>query len=192
MTLEQIQALHYKYAASDIAYDLIFVHCQAVADIAEQLIDSNNIDIDKDLVRTGALLHDIGGYKFIDKDGEFFGEYICHGIEGCAILKQENAPEELCRIAERHTGVGLTKEHIIESNLPLPHRDLVAETLEEQLIMYADKFHSKPPRFNSYENYKEHAREFGEENVTKFEAFADKFGIPDLEPLSKKYNHAIV
>ena len=191
MNIEQIQRLHRKHATSDTAYDFIYIHCQAVADIARQLINSNNLKVDEELIQTGALLHDIGAYKFIDADGNFDSEYICHGVEGYKILKAEGLPETLCRIAERHTGVGLTKEHIVESNLPLPHRDLIAETLEEELIMYADKYHSKPPRFNSFESYRVHAQRFGKDNVLKFEAFAKKFGVPNLQPLSKKYGHPI-
>lgn len=192
MNREQIEQLHQKYATSETAYNFIYTHCQAVADIAAQLIESRGLNVDKELVRTGALLHDIGGYKFIGADGNFDPHYICHGVEGYTILQQEGLPENLCRIAERHTGVGLTKEHIIESHLPLPHRDLVAETLEEELIMYADKYHSKPPRFNSYESYRAHAQKFGESNALKFENFAKKFGIPNLKPLSEKYGHPIM
>lgn len=46
-------------------------------------------------------------------------------------------------VCERHTGAGLTVEDIISQNLPLPHRDMTPQTLEERLICYADKFYSK-------------------------------------------------
>ena len=55
-------------------------------------------------------------------------------------------PEEIepyARVCERHTGAGLTKEDIISQDLPLPHMDLLPETLEEKLVCYADKFYSK-------------------------------------------------
>jgi hypothetical protein len=45
----------------------------------------------------------------------------------------------------------------------LPEQDFTAESLEERLVMYADKFHSKPPRFNSFAQYVAHAAKFGQE-----------------------------
>jgi uncharacterized protein len=67
------------------------------------------------------------------------------------------------------------------------------ETIEETLIMYADKFHSKsnPPVFNSFDWYREHVAQFGHEKAESFERMAQKFGIPKLESLSKKYGFAI-
>lgn len=188
-----IKKLHEKYAPSPLTLDMVWTHCQIVAEIAEQLIDSNHLVADRELVRVGALLHDIGAYKFIDAEGVFDEKhYIQHGVEGCGILNHEQLDEHLARIAERHTGVGLTKEHILTTNLPLLPKDYIAESLEERLVMYADKFHSKPPHFNAYESYMAHARKFGEENAKKFEAFAQEFGIPDLKELSQKYNQPIL
>ncbi len=46
-------------------------------------------------------------------------------------------------VCERHTGAGLTLEEIIERQLPVPHREMVPVTLEEQIICFADKFFSK-------------------------------------------------
>ena len=59
------------------------------------------------------------------------------------MLRSEGLPERYARVCERHTGAGLTLEDILSQNLPLPHRDLQPETIEEKLICYADKFYSK-------------------------------------------------
>ena len=51
--------------------------------------------------------------------------------------------ERHARVCERHTGTGLTKDMIVQNGWNLPARDFLPETLEEQLICFADKFYSK-------------------------------------------------
>jgi uncharacterized protein len=46
-------------------------------------------------------------------------------------------------VCERHVGCGITAREIREGNLPLPERDMVPLSLEEQIVCYADKFFSK-------------------------------------------------
>jgi uncharacterized protein len=41
--------------------------------------------------------------------------------------------------------VGLSKEDILSQNLPLPPRDMMPETIEEQIICWADLFYGKDP-----------------------------------------------
>jgi len=195
-TFQEIESLHEKYAPSEKVFDLIFTHCKIVADIADQLIATNNIVIDADLVRVGCLLHDIGVHPILDEEGRRRDglHFITHGNRGEAILKAEGFPEVIRRFASHHTGVGLTKADIIEQNFPLPQQDYLAETKEERLVMYADKFHSKmpsPPHFNSYEQYKEFIRQFGEHKTVQFEKMGQEFGIPNLLPLSETYGHPI-
>lgn len=193
MNIDEITALHKKYAPSPKVFDFVFPHCKIVCEIAEELIKKSNIQCDIELVKIGALIHDIGVYKVTDIDGvEDRKNYIRHGVEGYKILKDEGLPESLCRIAERHTGVGIRKDEILERNLPLPPKDYIAETIEEMLVMYADKFHSKnPDNFNSFESYKKFVSRHGEEHVKKFEELGVMFGKPDVEALAKKYNQPI-
>lgn len=192
---EQIKALHQKYAPSDAVFELVYTHCQIVLDIAEQLMAAKDCRVDADVVRAGCMLHDIGVYPLFNADGTLKDgvHYITHGIEGEKILKAENMPESLWRIASHHTGVGLSKQDIEESKLPLPPADYFADTNEEALVMYADKFHSKttPPYFNSFETYKEMVGKFGAQKAVLFEELAGRFGIPDLRPLQQKYGYDI-
>ncbi len=192
---DNIVALHKKYAPSDAVYDLVFTHCCIVRDVAMQLINANSLTVDYKLVEIGALLHDIGVYPMFDASGKLRedAQYIAHGIEGERILREEGLPENIWRFAAHHTGVGLSKKDVINQKLPLPIADYFAETDEELLIMYADKFHSKttPPYFNSYEWYREDVAKFGEDKVAKFETMVAKFGKPDLQPLSRIYSFAI-
>jgi len=194
-TLEEIEALHHKYAPSDAGFDLVFTHCKIVSEIAEQCITNKHLTADAALIKVGCLLHDIGVYELLDKDGKERADlpYITHGIRGEVILKKEGFPEVIWRFGSHHTGVGLTKQDIIKQGLPLPLQDYEAETIEEEVVMYADKFHSKntPPNFNTFAHYKQTVSKFGQDKSDKFEQLAEKFGIPDLSPLIAKYGHAV-
>lgn len=191
-TTEQITALHRKYAPDETTFELIYTHCRIVADIALQLFDKKpQANIDKRFIEAACLLHDIGAYKLFQNGSHTDQDYILHGIKGQEILEAEGYDPKICRVASHHTGVGLKKADIIKNNLPLPHEDFLAETPEEELIMYADKFHSKKPRFNSYESYLVTTSKFGMDNVNAFKNLAEKFGMPDLAPLSRAYNHPV-
>lgn len=190
-SIEQIKELHHKYAPSERVFALVWQHSQIVAEIAEKLIKKNNLNVDRDFVRTGSLLHDIGAYLFVSPDVVFDKEqYIRHGYEGAQLLEKEGYPTELCTLVERHVGVGLTKELI--KNPSLPKKDYLPQTVEEKLVLYADKFHTKIPAFYSVKGYKNYvANRFGGNVVKRFEKLVQEFGIPDLPALSKKYQQPI-
>jgi uncharacterized protein len=194
-TYPDIEQLHGKYAPTPEVFDLVFTHCRIVHDIADQLIGSRKLAVDAELVRVGCLLHDIGVYRLFDTGGnaQIDGDYVTHGLRGEEILRAEGFNEEIWRFASHHTGVGLTKRDIVQQNLPLPVEDFLADTPEELLVMYADKFHSKtqPSYFNSNEWYGQYVIKFGEDKARKFAAMADQFGVPDLRPLATKYGHRI-
>lgn len=194
-TTQEIETLHKKYTPTPEVLELVLTHCRIVNDIAQQLIVANNLKVDADLVQTGCLLHDIGVYPLFDETGKEREDlhYITHGVRGEVILKDAGFPEPIWRFASHHTGVGLTKDNIISQKLPLPKQDYEAETPEEELVMYADKFHSKtqPSYFNSYKWYKEYVGKLGPGKTEKFERMAQKFGIPDLNPLIEKYGHEV-
>ncbi|MDW6063009.1 HD domain-containing protein [Streptomyces sp. FXJ1.4098] len=192
-TVDDIRALHEKYAPTREAFHLVYTHCEIVWKVAEQLLAADGHRLDSDLVRAGALLHDIGVYRLYDNGGRLrVGDYIRHGVLGHTILCQEGFPERLCRFCSCHTGVGLTRHDIERQELPLPVADYVAETAEEQLVMYADKFHTKanPPAFVSFDMYAAHVVRFGTEKVDAFHALRARFGEPDLATLRARYGHA--
>lgn len=187
-TTQHILQLHHKYAPTPAALEKVYGHCQIVWDIAEQLILRNNLHVDVELVKAGCLLHDIGVYAL--KAGE---PYILHGVRGEELLQHEGLPETLQKIASHHTGVGISEQDIVTQALPLPSADYFAETPEERLVMYADKFHSKGQilHFNSAASYADHVGKFGIDKTERFMAMVQEYGEPDLEMLSKKYNQPI-
>jgi len=188
---EQILALHSRHAPSPEALSLVYAHCQAVCAIAENLMSRPTpavAGIDTDLVRAGCLLHDIGVYLLYDKAGVLdSASYIRHGILGHDLLAEEGIPERICRFASHHTGVGITRQDVLSQDLPLPEADYMAETVEETVVMYADKFHTKssPARFITPEDFITSIRRFGEDKVTAFESMRAQFGDPDLEALER-------
>lgn len=194
-TLEEIETLHRKYAPTNDVFDLVFTHCNIVSEIAAQLAGTSDVNVDVELVRVGCLLHDIGVYPLFDEDGaeRDTSQYITHGVRGKEILQKEGFPETICRFASHHTGTGITKAQIIERNLPLPHHDYLAETPEEKLVMYADKFHSKtePPFFNSHEYYTRYTARFGADSVKSFADLTSMFGKPKLQELVSKYGYTL-
>ena len=193
-TPAEIRALHERHAPSAEMLDLVHTHCAIVWSIAEQLLDRSGADADRDLVRAGCLLHDVGVYRLYDGTGRrVHDSYLLHGVLGHELLGGEGLPEVLRRFCSRHTGVGLTRHDILAQRLPLPAGDYVAVTTEERLVMYADKFHSKttPPRFLTADAYAGHVRRFGEDKVAAFAALRAEFGEPDLRELARVHGHAL-
>jgi uncharacterized protein len=196
-TDDEILGLHEKHAPTADALDLVHEHCLIVCGIAEQLYSRSAAgrEVDIDLVRAGALLHDIGVYRLYDDAGNLDGRnYIRHGILGYELLQEEGIPEAVCRFASHHTGVGISRDDVLAQELPLPPADYLAETAEERLVMYADKFHSKktPPVFLTAPAYAASVRRYGEDKVTAFQAMRAAFGEPDLAPFSDAYRQDII
>ena len=97
-------------------------------------------------IEEAAMLHDIGIIKVSAERIGCTGDlpYICHCVEGRRILEQEGLSRHAL-VAERHVGVGLSKADIVENDYPLPHRDMMAESMEEKIISWADLFYEKNP-----------------------------------------------
>jgi uncharacterized protein len=193
-TDSEILELHETYAPTREAFDLVYTHCVIICVVAEQLLGNSDLGLDVDLVRAGCLLHDIGVYRLYNEAGELdHSNYIRHGVLGHELLAEAGFREAICRFASRHTGMGLTKEDVLRQGLPIPPADYTAETGEETLVMYADKFHTKkiPPSFVTADSYSASVRRFGEEKVAAFKEIRRVFGDPDLVPLARIYGHQL-
>jgi uncharacterized protein len=191
---QEIRALHEKHAPTAAALDSVYTHCLIVGDIAAQLHVRSGAGLDIDLIQAGSLLHDVGVYRLYDDAGRLDqASYIRHGLLGYELLREEGLPEEICRFASHHTGVGLTREDVLRQRLPLPPADYLAETDEEAMVMYADKFHSKtlPPAFLAANAYATSVLRFGANKVIAFESLRARFGDPDLGPLVARYGHRL-
>ncbi len=133
------------YPAGTKCRGFFLQHSRQVADKAVEIARRCNLDIPLETVEAAAMLHDIGIFLTNAPDIDCHGRehYIRHGILGAELLRKEGVDESIARVAERHTGVGLTIDDIERQQLPLPHKDYLPETTLEKLICYADKFFSK-------------------------------------------------
>ncbi|MFD0884995.1 HD domain-containing protein [Streptosporangium algeriense] len=196
-TDKEIRLLHKEHAPTREAFELVYTHCEIVCSVAEQLLEraAPGKVFDGRLVRAGCLLHDIGVYRLYDEAGKLdYSRYIQHGVLGHDLLAEEGFPEALRRFCSHHTGVGISQEDVKRQELPLPLRDYLAESPEERLVMYADKFHSKasPPVFVSAPSYAKRVGRFGEEKTAAFNAMCETFGIPDITSLASLYENDVV
>ena len=104
----------------------VISHCEAVYEKAMK-IASNFDNADTDLIRKGALLHDIGRSKTHD---------ITHAVVGVEIAKKYGYNQDVLNIIERHIGAGITKEE--SKKLGLPEKSYLPQTLEEKIVAHAD------------------------------------------------------
>lgn len=194
-SMEDIRSFHLALSPTSESFNQIWTHSNIVWEVAKQLITKNNLPVDEKLIQVGALLHDVGIYQLIDINNNLQADkYIQHGILGEKLLQQAGFAVEICRFASHHTGVGLTKEQIVANNLPLPQQNYLAENLAEELIMYADKFHSKsvPPHFNSVVSCETKVQKFGVGAYERWQKLWAKFGEPNLLALSHKWQQKII
>ena len=172
--------------------DLVWTHGEIVAEIAKQFIENlreQNVFVNEELVTAGALMHDIGVYfvEFEDLNPDSTNKYICHGTIGMAKALEVGISMELARFCGHHTGVGITKNDIETMDLPLEHKDFIPVTIEEEIVAYSDRFHSKDPRFLSYEEIEQQMSKIGEDKKYILERYKTKFGLPCLSPIKEKY-----
>lgn len=126
--------------------DIYMRHCRSVARLALDIAKGKRLPLDPAETEAAAMLHDIGIFLTDAPSIECRGTqpYILHGTLGAKLLREEGAGEKIARVAERHTGAGISSEEIISQNLPLPlDGDYMPSSQLERLICYADKFYSK-------------------------------------------------
>ena len=158
---------------------ILLIHSLSVAQKALKIVDAHpNLPINRRFVREAALLHDIGIFMTDAPAIQCFGEqpYIAHGYLGADLLRKEGF-ERHALVCERHTGAGLTLEEIIERQLPVPHREMVPVTLEEQIICFADKFFSKThlDEEKTVEKARKSIAKYGEEGLNRFDGWCSLF-----------------
>lgn len=181
MTQEiDVLALIHKHCQGNEALEQLLIrHSNDVATRALSIAASHpELEIDTDFLRQAAMLHDIG-CTLVDAPGIYCHgsePYIRHGILGSELLRREGLPRH-ARVAERHTGTGLTAAEITRQQLPLPPQDFTPETIEEQIICYADKFYSKshPEQEKTPQQALRSLEKFGAEGLQVFQAWRTRF-----------------
>ena len=168
-----------KYCKDEKQLHILVTHSRAVADKALEIARRHpELGADEAFIEEAAMLHDIG---IVGVDAPAIAcsgtePYIRHGILGAEMLRQEGM-ERHALVCERHTGTGLTLQQIVDQQLPLPHRDMQPQSIEEQIICFADKFFSKTrlDTEKSVEQARRSLEKFGAEGLVKFDAWCERF-----------------
>ena len=103
-------------------------HCLKVAEKALEIAYRTTENLDFEFIGRGALFHDLGKGKT---------HAIEHGKIGAEMGRALGLPEPINAIMEKHIRGGLTEAEAIELGLPV--KDYTLHTLEERIIIYADR-----------------------------------------------------
>ena len=186
--MDYLHIIYYYYGEDSQLRRLLLHHSRQVADRCLLIAGRHpELSLDAAFLEPAAMLHDIGICRCQAPSIYCNGTepYICHGLIGAGMLRSlppsvgvpERELEGFARVCERHTGTGLTRLQIESRQLPLPPRDYVPQTLEEQVVCYADKFYSKshPERCLTVEQAARSLEKFGSEGVEKFLRWSEMF-----------------
>ena len=105
-------------------------HCKEVASLAVEItekIKAAGHEVNPELVRIGALLHDFGRCET---------HKISHAVEGFKLAKSRGLDPEISEIIKRHIGAGISREEA--KKLGLPEDDYFPHSLEEKIVAHAD------------------------------------------------------
>ncbi len=103
----------------------LIAHCAAVSGLAVAI--ARKCGASEEIVKAGALLHDIGRTRTNGID---------HAIAGSIMLREHKVSEAIVQVVKRHTGAGITEKEA--TALGLPDHDLMPRTLEEKIVAHAD------------------------------------------------------
>jgi uncharacterized protein len=162
-------------------YQMLVKHGEQVADKAVEIAKRvPHLEPDLEFIKEAALLHDIGIFETNTPQLGCFGihPYVCHGYLGRKILEKKGLLQ-LALVCERHVGIGITAEEIKRHNLPLPQRDMIPISIEEQIICFADKFFSKNGEMVGCEkkvgDILNSLQKYGPEKVIRFQKWIQLF-----------------
>ena len=163
--MDYLSIINKYYPDDNELRQLLLKHSRQVADRCLQIARKHKeLPVDVQFLEEAAMLHDIGIFRCHAPSIYCMGSepYIKHGPIGGDLLRAEGFPRH-ARVAERHTGTGLPGYE--------------PETLEEQIVCYADKFYSKsvPDHVRSVMETAQSLEKFGREGVKKFLSWSECF-----------------
>ncbi len=132
---QPVEAAHYSIHEADInllrqagVSEGDIAHSVKVAEKALEIASRIPKDLDMELVGRGALFHDLGKAKTHE---------IEHGKLGAEMGAALGLPPTITAVMEKHIRGGLSAEEAVELGLPV--KDYTLSTLEERIIIYADR-----------------------------------------------------
>jgi uncharacterized protein len=180
--MDPLDIIQIYYPKEGRAFEILVRHGRLVAQKALQVAEKMDPLPDLEFIAEAALLHDIGicltHTPSLDCTGKY--SYLCHGYLGRKLLEKHNLARHAL-VCERHVGVGLCAEEIQRLRLPLPVRDMLPVSVEEQIICYADKFFSKIGNHadtpKKLAEIMDSLRPYGQDKLSRFEALHTRFGM---------------
>ena len=177
--MDALAIINKYYPEDNELKQILLTHSRSVAEKALWIADRHpELELDRQFLEEAALLHDIGVFLTDAPGIHCHGThpYICHGYLGSELMQKEGYPRHAL-VCERHTGAGMSLQSILDQQLPVPHRDMLPVSLEEQVVCFADKFFSKThlDREKSPEKVLKSISRFGEEGVLRFNDWCKRF-----------------
>ncbi len=179
--MDPLKIIEKYYQKNSITYLILVNHSKAVAEKALQIAKKQkDLSLDIQFIKEAAMLHDIGIFLTNVSDIGCFGEkpYLLHGVLGKEILEKEGY-EKHARVCENH--IIISKDEIIQNNLPLDTKDMFPLSNEEEIISLADKFFSKSSSDLFHEKsiieVKEEMKRFGDFKINFFNYLINKYQI---------------
>ncbi len=179
--MDPLKIIQKYYQIDSKSYQLLVEHSNAVTKKAIEIAKKvPHLNPDLKFIEEASMIHDIGIFLTNAPEIECFGEnpYICHGYLGRELLEKEGFPKHAL-VCERHVGVGISIKDIEGQKLPIPKRDMLPISIEEQIICFADKFFSKNEEFLSKEKSLNKIRngllKFGNNKTKMFDEWIKEF-----------------
>lgn len=178
--MDYVSIINQYYPDENELKRILLVHSRQVADRCLLIARRHpELRLDTEFLEEAAMLHDIGIFACDAPSIQCLGSepYICHGVIGGRLLR-EKCYIRHAQVCERHTGTGISKEQILAQHLPLPLDGCyVPNTLEEQVVCYADKFYSKTQLEleRTVEQTARSLEKFGEAGLKRFFQWVDLF-----------------
>jgi uncharacterized protein len=171
--------LHKYLDAHKGLYEIVYDHSKKVADKAVSIaLKHPELHSDLTFLKEASMLHDIGVFKTYAPNVRCFGTlpYLCHGYLGREILDAEGLTMHAL-VCERHVGTGLTLDEIVDRDLPLPHRDMIPLSINEQIICFSDLFFSKskPEMERTPKEVRCSLEKYGSRGLDRFDAWCKLF-----------------
>ncbi len=183
MSVLAVKIIEKYYKKNSDAFRILTEHSRAVSKKAVAIAGAvRELSPDVEFIKEASMLHDIGIFLTNAPDIDCYGEYdyLMHGVLGRELLEKEGLMKHAL-VCERHIGVGISLKQIIEEDLPLPKREMVSETIEEEIIALADNFFGKSEknltRERSVEEVRERIKKHGEEKLNTLNQWFVKYKI---------------
>lgn len=172
--MDPLAVLQRYYTPGTPLYQVLVDHSRQVTDRA--LAIGRRLGADLEFIEEAGMLHDIGIFLVKAPGIHCHGDepYLRHGVLGRELLEPEFPRHAL--VCERHVGTGLYPELIERQGLPLPPRDMRPQSLEEEILCYADKFYSKGSGGElDLQTVRDRLSKHGQQGLGQFDSWQSRF-----------------